>query len=205
MLVRLHFHSVLALSLNVLMAAASTPVRREAQRLLVISSQRQPGFRFADNVCFSEDRSNPAYRRTFRMWNIRHLLDVWSAHGVVLLSEWGSLRSYKVLWFRSCCLSFSLLVFPLPLVFFRSLAPFYSIWFALGGATFIGCCCCCCCLLAAPCWSLGVLRRCCCPLLIFLLLLFDLLDDFPDLPLCSLRRQEDLPELYLHSGASVTQ
>lgn len=55
---------MLALSLNVLTAAASAPVWTGARCLLVRSSDKQPDFRFANNVCFSEDRSNPAYRYT---------------------------------------------------------------------------------------------------------------------------------------------
>lgn len=160
---------------------------RLAGCLLVRSSHRQPDF---FNVCFSEDRSNPAYRytaspRVQKSENIRHLpgarLDV-----RFKLSEWGSLGSYKVLWFRSCCLSFGV-CFPPTCLFFvllRLFARFGLRSEELHSQAAAGCCCC---LLAAPCWSLGVLRWCRCPLLVFLLLLFDLLDDFPDLPLCSLQ------------------
>lgn len=198
MLVRLHLHSVLALSLNGLMAAAPAPLRREGRYSLRGSSQKAAGFPALRIMCASQ-RTDPTQRTitqhllTFRI--VKHpppdgaRLDVQSAHKSCFSSQ-SEARSGRIKFFGFNLVACPSRVFPSHLfLFFVLLRLFCSIWYALRGATFTGCCCCCC-LLVAPCWSLGVLRWCGCPLLVFLLLLFDLLNDFPDLPLRSLQNNK---------------
>lgn len=137
----------------------------------------------ANNVCFSEDRSNPAYRYPASplVQNRKHPPPAGClerSQGCFCFCSEALIRFFGFD-LVTCPSRFS--CFP-PACFFFSFSCTFLLDLVCARRSYIHRLL----LLAAPCWSLGVLRWCCCPLLVFLLLLFDLLNDFPDLPLRSL-------------------